>query len=134
MYLSKYEPQELEKKMRRREKINPEVKLWLYMKVSNMSFGMPRADTCSKCDQLELSIQDAENSNDQNRTSRLETEIEMHLRKAQGAYDKLKYFTNKAVENDDLDAYTFDFQQNLLVQCVTTTRDSYGLTILVFMI
>ena len=76
---------------------------------------------CSKCDQLELSIQDAENSNDQNRKSRLETEKEMHLRKTQDAYDKLKYFTNKAVENDDLDAYTFDFQQNLPVPCVTTS-------------
>ena len=31
LYLSKYEPQELEKKMRRREKIDPEVKLWLYI-------------------------------------------------------------------------------------------------------
>ena len=45
----------------------------------------------------------------------------MHLRKAQGAYDGLKFFTQRAKDNGVIDAYTFDFQQNLPVPCVTTS-------------
>lgn len=124
LYLTRYEPEELQK-IRRRKKCSPKVKLWLYMKVFNtefnLSFGMPRTDMCSKCDQLELSIRDVENVDDQSRKDQLKTEKEMHLRKAQGAYDNLKYFKKKAAEDQEIDAYTFDFQQNLPVPCVTTS-------------
>lgn len=87
----------------------------------NLSFRMPRTDTCSKCDQLELSIRDAQNVDDQCRKSQLETEKEMHLRKVEGAYDNLKSFTKKAADDAKSDADTFDFQQNLPVPCVTTS-------------
>ena len=87
----------------------------------NMSFCVPRTDTCSKCDQLELSIHDAQNSSDQERMPPLKEEKDMHLRKAQGAYDKLKFFTQQTKENGEIDAYTFDIQQNLPVPCVTTS-------------
>ena len=45
----------------------------------------------------------------------------MHLRKAQGAYLNLKKITEKPKATEEIDAFTFDFQQNLPVPCVTTS-------------
>jgi hypothetical protein len=36
----------------------------------------------------------------------------MHLIKAEGVYEKLKKFTEIAKVDDEVDAYTFHFQQN----------------------
>ena len=53
----------------------------------------------------EYTVPVAQNSADQERMSRLKVEKNMHLRKAQGAYDKLKFFTRRAKENGKIGSY-----------------------------
>ena len=69
----------------------------------NLGFGLPRSDTCIKCDNLDISIQDATMTGDQPRLSQLLLEKEQHHRKAEKAYELMSNFSKEAST----------FQQNL---------------------
>ncbi|MES9884547.1 MAG: hypothetical protein ABW185_27190, partial [Sedimenticola sp.] len=126
LYLVKHEPEHIEQ-IRRREKCTAKVRLWLYRHLFNtefnLKFGMPRSDTCAKCDRLELSINETV---DTTKKTELASEKEIHLRKAESAYKELKQCGDRAKTSEDLDVYTFDFQQNLPIPAISSSDMFYS--------
>lgn len=87
----------------------------------NLSFGTPRKDICHTCEKLKVDIQSAELSKDENKIKGLKTEKELHLRKAEVFFDKIKRCAN----NDQHTlAVCFDYQKNLPLP-VTNVQDEY---------
>ena len=94
----------------------------------NLGFGLPRTDTCAKCDKLYLSIQAAEGTEEKEQK---EMELENHQEKARAGYEmkredkqgaisswdgKARPIGSSGVRNrskDAVDMITYDFQQNL---------------------
>ena len=72
--------------------------------------GGPRSDTCSKCDELNIKIQAAENDD---KKKSLEAELNIHHCKAERFYDEIKTDTIRSKEDPTFEVVTFDFQQNL---------------------
>ena len=112
LYLQKYEPAEL-LKLRKKEKMNPRVKYWLYCdlftKDHNLSFGLPRSDTCNTCDKLQNEIKSAESEGNADKVNDPRQQLDFHHRKAEKGYEMLNMFREKA-KAGDLDMLTFDFQ------------------------
>ena len=87
----------------------------------NISFGYPRSDTCSKCDTLrsqilQVSVQIDNSPDDRSlhqRRLRLETEKEVHQRKAETFYTRKRYAKTKAKTTDEVMAIAFDFQREM---------------------
>ncbi|XP_039283499.1 uncharacterized protein LOC111052342 isoform X2 [Nilaparvata lugens] len=78
----------------------------------NIGFKLPKSDTCSKCDSLQIIIDDANASAEQKQTAKLEKEI--HLRRADSAREKLKNYTAMSKETpNDVHVITVDLQQTL---------------------
>ena len=75
----------------------------------NISFGYPKTDTCSMCDQLEVQLDAA---SDAIKVS-VRQQKEDHLRKAETFYSNLRTDTRLAKGNVHIATLTFDFQQNL---------------------
>ena len=113
LYLQKYEPHVYERKSAG-EKVKPQISYDYYRNVFNtcfnLSFGRPRSDTCSKCDELNIKIQAAENDD---KKKSLEAELNIHHRKAERFYDEIKTDTIRSKEDPTFEVVTFDFQQNL---------------------
>ena len=76
----------------------------------NFSFGYPKSDTCSTCDQLEVQLNASSDSAVQ---SSIRLQKEDHLRKAENFYSSLRTDTILAKQNSHIATLTFDFQQNL---------------------
>ena len=74
----------------------------------NISFGYPRSDTCSTCDQLQVQL-DAASDSIKNLISQ---QKEDHLRKAESFYGSLRVDTCLAKQDKHIATITFDFQQN----------------------
>ena len=127
LYLAKNEPNELHK-MQNKRAACPTVKLHFYRHIFshkfNIGFGLPRSDTCSQCDRLFIEINAAENDDSQKKT--LEAQKEIHLRKAERGYELLKKYTEEAISGEDLDVYTFDFQQNLPLPTLSSSDMFYS--------
>ena len=87
----------------------------------NISFGYPRKDTCSKCDELNAKIEhdtgviNTPNASDddrkcaEKRKSALEKELEVHLRKAQVFYDRKKQARVSTKTSTDSVSVAFDY-------------------------
>ena len=128
LYLIENEPVQIDN-IKQKRKCTAEVKLHTYREEFNqlnIGFGLPRSDTCAQCDRLEISIAEAEASNDQTKASHLRQEKEKHHRKAEKAYSTLSTLTEEAKRSTELDMYTFDFQQNLPIPSLTTSDMFYS--------
>ena len=99
----------------------------------NISFGYPRADTCSKCDELianishcdsklEITPSDAETLKEK---TTLQTEKELHQRKAEMFYVRKRAARERAKVDKSTLAVAFDFQQELHVPNLTTNDVFY---------
>jgi hypothetical protein len=77
----------------------------------NISFGRPRSDTCGYCDELKLKLELA--VKDSEKKIALIRDKELHLRKAEAFYVKLKDCSAKAKTDRTVETISFDFQQNL---------------------
>ncbi|XP_050301580.1 uncharacterized protein LOC126739803 [Anthonomus grandis grandis] len=140
----KYLPEELNvKKMYGlyKEQNNPPVSHEFYRKIFNtrfnLSFGYPRSDTCSECDQflanikvLEIKLK-TENGNEEEK-KRTEAEIQklgvlnrVHKAKAEKCYEKKRVSRQYASTKDDTEAIAMDFQKNLSLPNVTTNDVYY---------
>ena len=114
MYLIENEPEQIDI-IKSRQKCTAEVKLHIYYEEFdklNLGFGLPRSDTCSKCDSLAISLQEAKQENNEEKVNELETAKEQHQRKAEKAYSMLKSLSEKAKNSEDIDMYTFENQHN----------------------
>ena len=142
LYLQKHEPRVWERRQQglqicqqnigmTKPQVKPEVSLDTYRRVFNghfnLSFGLPRSDTCSTCDEMKLKI-DA--TSDERGKAALKKELNEHHRDAERGYKSLKADKLAAKETwkgktrdrqedirpcskDAVDVFTFDFQQNL---------------------
>lgn len=83
----------------------------------NISFGVPRTDTCSRCDELILKI---ESATDDNIKQQFITEKELHLRKASKFTELRRHYKLEAKAGRCM-AISFDFQQNLPLPHIRTS-------------
>ncbi|XP_065667483.1 uncharacterized protein LOC136087833 [Hydra vulgaris] len=89
----------------------------------NIGFGFPRKDTCLACDEFFVNIkhndQELLNAVDEDIIKLkkikkdLETEHELHTRKAASFYSRKSDAKNRAKISDTFEAIAFDFQKNL---------------------
>lgn len=88
----------------------------------NLSFGVPRKDICNVCEKFKVEIESAKVNNDHVRVKQLNTEKELHQRKAEVFFEKLK---NAEKDKDGCTLnLCFDFQKNLPLP-VTNIQDEY---------
>ncbi|CAG9773298.1 unnamed protein product [Ceutorhynchus assimilis] len=99
LYLEKYE-NEVFQALQRGEDAKPKVTYDFYNRSfvlnQNISFGSPRSDTCHTCDRLQnlmLAELDPESK------KALQTEKELHIRKSEMFYRKLKEVTALSKED-----------------------------------
>ena len=88
----------------------------------NLSFGYPRKDTCSKCDELDSKAESAETDEEKEAISR---EKEEHLRLAEVFYARKKSKRDQAKRDSSHIAIAFDFWKNLPVPNITTNDVYY---------
>ena len=83
LYLEKYEP-EIHAKLQNGESVQPLVKYEYYLEYFNtnfdLSFGLPKTDTCATCDELNVKIGD---STDSEEKRRYQDQKQKHLRESQ---------------------------------------------------
>ena len=76
----------------------------------NLSFGIPKTETCATCDELNVKINDA---SDPTQKERLQTEKQTHIHAAEEFYTELGACTEMARESENVACLTFHFEQNL---------------------
>ena len=76
----------------------------------NYGFGRPRTDVCGTCAELQVKISTEKNGATRRR---LQTELDLHKRKAAAFYNKLKADTTRARNDEKIDVLTIDYQQNI---------------------
>ena len=86
----------------------------------NIAFGYPRTDTCSKCDELKMRIDliakdNLMNPDLQAKLKELETERDLHQRKAETFHRRKRESRIKAINDSTFEAIAFDYQRNLNV-------------------
>ena len=74
----------------------------------NISFGYPRTDTCSTCDQFEIQLRIEDDAT----KALIVQQKDIHLRKAEWFYNSLRSDTRLAKDSDHVACITFDFEQN----------------------
>jgi len=87
----------------------------------NLSFKLPKKDTCKACDVAKVAI-DAEKNKTQQ--EKLRKEHELHLRKAESAREKLK--SSKDEVNDKTEVFTFDLQKTLPTPDISSNEAYYS--------
>lgn len=75
----------------------------------NISFGSPRSDTCTKCDEFENKLKLPLSEEE---LSHVKRDKLLHITKAQVFFDALKEKTEEAKNNPEVEALCFDHQQN----------------------
>lgn len=103
----------------------------------NISFGFPRSDTCSFCDELLVQmnalndkIKKTESSSDtykqlNEELKSFQTKKELHLRKAKTFYDRKRAARYEAQQNPQKEAIAMDFEKNLPVPNIQTNDVYY---------
>ena len=118
----------------------------IFVKEFNISFGHPRTDTCSSCDEINVKIKalNAEINNfQQSKDSSailektkeieiIETENKVHRIKAQEFYNRKKTARISSRKYETKEAICMDFQKNLPVPNITTTDVYYRRQLSVF--
>lgn len=88
----------------------------------NYSFAHPKKDICTTCTKFMADLHSATFGKDENKIRLLKIQKELHLRKAQTFFDKLK--ERRENSNPDELVICFDFQKNLPLP-VTNITDEY---------
>lgn len=115
LYLEKYEPETYKKIQDGETNVVPIVSYDFFSRYFslnyNMSFGHPRTDTCQLCDLLKNQINF---ETDEVKKSKLISEKELHVEKAELFYEDLKKYQamSKVMENK-CEVLAFDYQQNM---------------------
>ena len=118
LYLEKYEPV-VYAELELGGNAQPIVKYEYYNNRSNnhhnLSFGRPRSDSCPTCEDFELKIKEA---CDPTVKAELESERELHHRKAKTFYSSLQQHTALAKEDSTIATLCFDtFSITCQFQC-----------------
>ena len=86
----------------------------------NISFKGPKSDTCATCDELNIKINEAKRSKQVEDLQKITLDKELHLRKADAAFNCLKSAKAEAQQNQNVHVITFDLQQALPTPKLTT--------------
>ena len=125
MYMEAFEPEEYSK-LEAGEVPTPAVSYEFYRKYFNthfnLSFGVPKTDTCSKCDELNVQINDATIPTEK---QKFQEEKREHLHLAQEFYAEMRTSTEMSRENENIACFAFDFQQNLPLPHIPTNDIFY---------
>jgi hypothetical protein len=110
----------------------------IFQQCYNIGFGYPRTDTCSKCDETRVNLEQLRNKlanlkqSNADRIASVNAEIrsfeiqqELHLRKAQTFYTRKKQAGKYAQKFHTFEALCIDFQKNLSVPNITTNDIYY---------
>lgn len=104
----------------------PKMKLHLYRDVFNenfnLRFGVPRSDTCARCDLLYTKLVNAENEEERRR---IKAESEVHHRKAEKSYQTLKEDTVRSKNDPLVIVICMDLQQVLFSPTLTHSNVFY---------
>lgn len=73
----------------------------------NIKFKNPKTDTCSICDNIQVSLQSSRTNKDEETEKSLKFQQELHHRQAKAGQDAIKQATKEALENKDTYAITF---------------------------
>jgi len=96
----------------------------IFNKHFNISFGYPRSDTCSTCDNFTAEVKvlqtklnvglDASSQKDiEDKIKKLTTENQLHKAKAEVFYERKRKARKTAMKNVEIEAVAMDFQKNL---------------------
>ncbi|XP_068083448.1 uncharacterized protein [Anabrus simplex] len=85
----------------------------IFIEDFNISFKLPKSDTCPTCDSHEIELMAARNDNNMEKLKQINVQKELHLRKAQAGQDNLKVQTERAVLDKEIHVITFDLQRAL---------------------
>lgn len=101
----------------------------------NISFGYPRSDTCSSCDEFvaKLAVLNARNANVtlqekekiQNEIKQITVENEVHKKKAETFYTRKRSARKYSLTHIEAEAICMDFQKNLPLPNITTGEVYY---------
>ena len=94
----------------------------------NITFGYPRTDICDTCEKQQANLATAKANNDPAEAKKIETEHELHIRKADVFNTQLCEVTESALEmNDDCDTavIAMDFQKNLPLPLTNIGQEYY---------
>lgn len=130
--LRRYLPAELSvtELLRRYTTLNPNhtISYFMFLKIFNedfnYSFGSPRKDICVACSKFLADISSARIRANEKMVSELTTQRELHLRKAETFFDKMKHYKDKHDPTELV--LCFDYQKNLPLP-VTNIQDEYYL-------
>lgn len=102
----------------------------------NISFGYPRSDTCSKCDEITVKVKNLEsklskaNDNDKkvilSDLKKLETDKKVHIARATAFYDRKKTSKRSSRQQADLEAICMDYSKNLPIPNISTNDVYYS--------
>lgn len=126
-----YLPEDLNiKKMHRLfQELNPGMTLSyqtyreIFRRDFNISFGYPRSDTCSQCDELAGKVKAA--ANDDTKLKALQLEKELHLRRANTFYVRKRKARLRAGNEKNFEAIAMDYQKNISLPNITTNDVYY---------
>lgn len=98
----------------------------------NISFGYPRTDTCSICDEFNAKIKTLHPVDDAVQIIALTTENKLHTTRAQVFYDRKRAARIKARRTLEYEAVAMDFQKNISLPNITTNDVYYRRQLSIF--
>ncbi len=91
-------------------------------KTLKLKFKSPASDTCGTCDSLKMKIKVSKSEEEK---QALQVRHELHLRKAEAAYNLKREFKAEAKANHNIGCLIFDLEQVLPTPCVSTGTAYY---------
>lgn len=91
----------------------------------NISFGYPRTDTCSACDEFTIKAKALMAEGNQDELKRLTILNNLHKKKAQTFYDRKKNARMKSKTDIEFQAIAMDYQKNVSLPNITTNDVYY---------
>lgn len=88
----------------------------IFINEYNLHFGLPKSDTCAKCDTLEQRMAAC---NEDKQRNLIKVEKELHQRQADKFHELKRFYVAKA-RSGALDLFSFDFMQNLPLPHIPT--------------
>lgn len=92
----------------------------------NLSFGYPRTDTCSTCDEFNAKLRCLHAEKDALEIRELTLQNELHKRKAEAFYDRKRSAKRQSRKSSNYVTIAMDFQKNVYVPNIST-NDVYWL-------
>ncbi|CAG4988051.1 unnamed protein product [Parnassius apollo] len=91
----------------------------------NISFGYPRTDTCSACDEFKIKAKALRAEGNIVELNRLTILNNLHKKKAQTFYDRKKNARIKSKTDVEFQAIAMDYQKNVSLPNITTSNVYY---------